>query len=241
MKYNTSDVKKLGTILGVWAHPDDEIFSCAGLMHAACLNGQKVISITATFGDAGESANEEKWPKAQLAEIRKKESENAMEIIGEVEQHWLGYKDGKLKEVDLSKVVNEIHELLAGQKIDTIITFEEQGITGHDDHKTVHKWSKKLADKLVVANILCSVESQEFYESYGKKLHDKHNIYFNIDIPKYVSKNEADICFELSEECKEIKLKALKAHASQTSGLFRDSFGREAVIAMTTCESFIKH
>jgi len=30
-----NDIKMLGTILSVWAHPDDETFSCAGIMAQA--------------------------------------------------------------------------------------------------------------------------------------------------------------------------------------------------------------
>ena len=33
-------VAELGTIMGVWAHPDDEAFLSAGLMRLALENGQ---------------------------------------------------------------------------------------------------------------------------------------------------------------------------------------------------------
>lgn len=239
MLYKQSDVKRLGTVLGVWAHPDDEIFSCAGLMHAACLNGQKVISITATYGDAGESADENKWPKSELSNIRKSESEKAIELIGNVEQHWLGFEDGKLSEVDIDEAINKIYELVSNEKINTIITFEEQGITGHEDHKTVHKWSVHLAKKLGVSRVLCSAESQEFYETHGKKLHEKHNIYFNIDKPNCVCKVDADVCFELPEEFKKVKMAALKAHASQTSKLFSNPDSAKAIAVLAEAECFI--
>jgi LmbE family N-acetylglucosaminyl deacetylase len=239
MLYTQNDVKKLGTILGVWAHPDDEIFSCSGLMHAACLNGQKVISITATYGDAGESADETKWPKKDLGKIRKKESEAALAHIGNVQQHWLGYSDGKLSRVGNDEALDKIINLIKDEKIDTILTFEEQGITGHEDHKTVHRWSVQLAEKLGINNVLCSVETQEFYESHGKELHKKHNIYFNVDKPNCVCRTDADVCFELTEEFRKIKLAALKAHESQTSNLFSSAEGRQAIRALATTECYI--
>ena len=116
MVYSQKDVKSLGTILGIWAHPDDEIFSAAGLMNYACKNEQKIISITATYGDAGETADEEKWPKNKLAQIRKEESDNALKLIGNIEQHWLGFKDGKLQEVDIKEAIEKIKKIYVKYK-----------------------------------------------------------------------------------------------------------------------------
>lgn len=239
MYYSQEDIKKLGTILGVWAHPDDEIFSCAGLMHAAVLNNQNVISVTATYGDAGESADEARWPKSELSKIRKAESEKANEIIGGAEQHWLEYKDGQLKNVKTKEAVDKIISTIGKKKIDTIVTFETEGITGHEDHKTVHKWSLKLAEKIGIKNVLCAVESQEFYDSHGRELDAKHNIYFNIDKPNCVCKSDADVCLELPKEFRLVKHKALQAHASQTSEILASNEGLEAIDAMCECECYV--
>ena len=58
--------------MGVWAHPDDETMSSAGIMLSAIKNGQRVICLTATKGEEG-SQDEKKWPKSKLANIREKE------------------------------------------------------------------------------------------------------------------------------------------------------------------------
>ena len=52
-------MKDLGTILGVWAHPDDEGYLSAGIMAQAMRNGQRVVCVTATRGEA---ADPEQWP-----------------------------------------------------------------------------------------------------------------------------------------------------------------------------------
>jgi LmbE family N-acetylglucosaminyl deacetylase len=239
MHYSQNDVKKLGAILGIWAHPDDEVFSAAGLMNYASKNEQKIISITATYGDAGETADEKKWPKNNLAEIRKIESDNALKIIGNIEQHWLGYKDGKLEEVVEKEAIKKIEMIIKDIKIDTIISFESEGITGHEDHKTVHRWAKQFAEKLGV-KLYCAMEDSEFYENHGKELHEKHNIYFNTEKPNLIHPEEADISLELDENSIETKLKAIKAHASQTAGLFVSDEGIEAVTAMAQFECFVK-
>ena len=52
---------ELGTVLGVWAHPDDETYLSAGLMAQAVRDGDRVVCITATRGEGG-SLDEERWP-----------------------------------------------------------------------------------------------------------------------------------------------------------------------------------
>ena len=41
---------EVGTLLGVWAHPDDEIYLSAGLMAATRAAGHRVVVATATRG-----------------------------------------------------------------------------------------------------------------------------------------------------------------------------------------------
>ena len=59
---------ELGTILGVWAHPDDEAYLSAGLMARAVRNGSRVVCDTATRGE-GESMDEERWPSDRMGEV----------------------------------------------------------------------------------------------------------------------------------------------------------------------------
>ena len=63
------EVSELGTILGVWAHPDDEAYLSAALMAAARRNDQRVYVVTATKGEAG-TWDEERWPTPKMGEIR---------------------------------------------------------------------------------------------------------------------------------------------------------------------------
>ena len=42
------DVTSLGTILGVWAHPDDETYLTGGLMARARTPVERVVCVTAT-------------------------------------------------------------------------------------------------------------------------------------------------------------------------------------------------
>jgi LmbE family N-acetylglucosaminyl deacetylase len=76
-----TDAASLGTILGVWAHPDDDIFLTAGLMATAIRAGNRVVDVTATRGEGG-SMDEERWPPATKAAVRTAELLRSMEILG---------------------------------------------------------------------------------------------------------------------------------------------------------------
>ena len=43
----------IGVVLGVWAHPDDEVYLSAGLMAAVRRAGQRVVVASATNGELG--------------------------------------------------------------------------------------------------------------------------------------------------------------------------------------------
>lgn len=47
------DVKQLGRIMGIWAHPDDETWCAAGLLAMAADNGQDTCCVTITKGELG--------------------------------------------------------------------------------------------------------------------------------------------------------------------------------------------
>src|SRR4249919_3313526 len=101
-----------GTILSVWAHPDDETYLAAGLMVAAVRAGQRVVCVTATRGELG-SPDPERWPPGEvLAAVRTAELERALEHLGVTEHHWLDYPDGGCAEVDESEAVGRLRALL---------------------------------------------------------------------------------------------------------------------------------
>lgn len=241
MLYTQKDVANLGSILGIWAHPDDESWSSAGLMKMAKLNGQKVGLITATNGEAGESADETKWPKERLGEIRKKELEECLCFVGDVEQFWLGYLDSKMVNVSTQNAVDKIVSIIKVFKPDTVITFEPNGITGHDDHKLISEWTNLSVEQSGERiQILHTVESKEKYEQAGKVLDNEFNIFFNIDEPVLVAEKDADVLIRLDGEILECKMCCLKAHASQTALMLSDKNGREALRLFASTECFVK-
>ncbi len=232
----TDDIKKLGTILCVWAHPDDESFSCAGIMAAAIENGQKVACITATKGEAGVQ-DPNRWPADKLAEIREHEMKEAMDLIGCNHHHWLGYHDGHCQEVPKEEAIAKIRQFIKDLKPDTILTFGPDGMTGHPDHQTVSLWAKAAAKDTNI-KVYHAVEEKDRYERYMVEADKKFNIYFNIDKPPVYDEAKCDIAFRLPPPILFKKRLALKAQHSQTERMFKDT-PSDMMNAMIALETFI--
>ena len=94
-----SEIRELGTVLSIWAHPDDEAYLCGGIMAIAAAAGSRVVCVTATRGELGVT-DPMRWPPEQLPAIREAEIAACLEILGVKEHRWLGYPDGGCAEAD---------------------------------------------------------------------------------------------------------------------------------------------
>lgn len=215
------DVKKLGTILGIWAHPDDETYCSGGLIAAAAANEQKVMCIVATKGEKGVQ-DESKWPAAKLADIREKERAEAYEILGVSSYECLNLADGECSKAPDEQEMSKILDAVKVFNPDTIVTFGPDGLTGHTDHQAVSAWATK-AGKTWGVPVYHFVMPNKAYELYhdacveakarGREFDD---MFFNIHQPVVAGKDECDIYLKLSEELWQKKYAALKAMPSQT-------------------------
>lgn len=218
--FTTQDIKKLGTILGVWAHPDDETFCMAGIMMAAVANGQHVACITATRGEKG-SQNPQRWPLETLGKVREQEMEAALKVIGCKHHEWLDYIDGELPQVDTDEAVGKIARIISQVRPDSIFSFGPDGATGHPDHITVSHWTQLAADTAgSTATIYRNVDSREWYERSGYELDKKINIYFNTDQPPLIAEADMDLLYKLPNYICRRKTNALRMQTSQTEIMF---------------------
>lgn len=231
-------IKSLGNILGVWAHPDDESFLSAGLMAMAVKNGQTVACVTATKGEQGVQ-NEAKWPRAKLAEIRAKELDDCFAILGVKYHHWLDYPDGGCAKVNQDEAVQKVLDFIEKYQPNTVITFPPDGITGHDDHKSVSRWSRqaiKLSNKPIT--LLYGINTQEQYDKYFKIVDDKFNLYFNVDKPHLIPEKDCTIFLELPDDLCKVKKEVLAAQPSQTESMY-EVFGEDFWLGALGSEAFI--
>lgn len=218
---SADDIKKLGRIFSVWAHPDDETFTSAGIISTAITNGQAVSCLTATKGEAG-SQDESKWPRLTLGAVRAHELEVAMNIMGCRHYTLLDFPDGGCARVPLDEIVPKLRQMIIDFQPNTILTFGPDGITGHSDHIAVGQWvNEALKDSDLDVSVYHPVEVRWKYDKYMKAMDKKLNIYFNIDEPPIKDPEECNIYYELAPEVRAKKSQALAAMPSQTETLLK--------------------
>jgi LmbE family N-acetylglucosaminyl deacetylase len=224
----------LGTIFGVWGHPDDESYLCAGVMARAVRAGDRVVCVTATRGELG-SPDEERWPSgAPLAAVRTAEMEAALAHLGVTEHHWLDYPDGGCASVDQDEAVRRVTELMAEVQPDTVLTFGPDGMTGHDDHKAVSRWATEAFARVgrPGARILYATNTPEWLARFRARL-DEQNVFMGAE-PPCTPADELVIDLTLTGEALETKLAAMRSMTSQVEPLIQalgEEFFREGMAA----------
>lgn len=122
------------SLLLAFPHPDDESFTCGGVVPKYTDLGWNVHYLCATRGEIG-NRGPYRETKEPLGAIRERELGHACEILGISHCEFLGYKDGSLAKTPAGELEDELYKHLMSIKPDTVITFEPQGISNHPDHK----------------------------------------------------------------------------------------------------------
>jgi LmbE family N-acetylglucosaminyl deacetylase len=229
-------LKDLGTILGIWAHPDDETYLSAGIMANAVRAGSRVFCVTATRGEGG-SFDEELWPAATMGQVREQELARSFSILGVTEHEFLDLPD-----IDMDTPLPEsgsarVHELIEQVRPDTVLTFGPDGMTGHVGHMSVSTWATEGFRRAAPSG------SRLYYAVYTKEWADeivpKLNQFgvFRPGTPPVVAREDLAIAFELSDELLELKMKAIREHVSQIEPM-AELFGDPFLTRMMHEESF---
>ena len=228
-----TDISALGTIMGIWAHPDDEAYLSGGLMALARANGQRVVCVTATRGELG-TTDPVAWPPERLAAERTRELADCLAVLGVLEHHWLDYRDGGCAAADAPTAIRRLAELVAQIRPDTVLTFGPDGLTGHPDHRAVSAWTgAAFAAAAPGARLLHATIAQR-----RAVPGDELGVY----PPGYpVRTPDADLAVDLVLEpaVAALKAKALAAQATQTGGLIA-TLGLDAYTAWVAEESFVE-
>ncbi|MGH7158279.1 MAG: PIG-L deacetylase family protein [Candidatus Saccharimonadales bacterium] len=237
-----ADVKRLGAVLAVWAHPDDETFVAGGLLAAAVQNGQRVVCVTATRGEKGQTPDESRWPSARIGDIRAKELAAALQLLGITEHHWLGYRDGHCATADHAAAAEKIAKLINTVRPKSIVTFGSDGLTGHPDHQTVSKWVDTAVRRTAPQPaVFHAVYEPKQYEQFLVPLDKQINLFFSIDKPPLEAAEDCAIALELPAPLLRQKLRALAAMPSQMERVLRavpqadqeGAFGQECFVRAT--------
>ena len=230
------DVKLLGTILGVWAHPDDEAYLSAGVMAMAARAGSRVVCVTATRGELG-SPDVERWPLETLPDLREREMAASLDVLGVREHHWLGYPDGACTHIPESDAVSRLVEIMGDVRPDTVLTFGPDGMTGHLDHQTVCDWTTKAFGDAAPsgARLFYATKTAEFDDRFASL--EAHRQAFGEGPPR-TPESDTDLGFRLADDILDLKIAALRAQVSQVT-LLREAMGADVYRDWVADEWFV--
>jgi LmbE family N-acetylglucosaminyl deacetylase len=204
------------TLVGVWAHPDDEAYLSAGLMAQFVRRGGRVVVITATRGELG-TEDPHGWPPHRLAHQRERELRASLSVLGIREVHVLGLPDGGCARLAGTGLI-AAH--LRRARPDLIVTFGPDGLTGHSDHRAVSRWTTAArAAVCPEADLWYTTVTDDFHDEWGTV--NEAARFFYPDQPDTPRTPIAELVHhaELSDELVDLKFAALAAHATQTADL----------------------
>lgn len=222
-------------LLLIFAHPDDESFSCGGTVAKYVKAGWDVHLLCATRGERGETGPFGTLDPKALGVIRQKEVQQAANLLGIHTVSFLDYIDGTLAARTPGDIEDFVYRKMLETIPDAVITFDTTGVSNHPDHiklcySTTYAFQKYAAwvidqledradkneDILPKLYYVCMPESIATYlkkqKNIPKELFNKpwigtpdERITTVIDIGKFAG----------------VKKKALAAHVSQQSDVNR--------------------
>jgi LmbE family N-acetylglucosaminyl deacetylase len=224
-----AQVRGLGAIACVFAHPDDEAYLAGGLMAAARMLGQRVRCLTATAGEAGGDGP-----------ARRRELAEALSALGVDDHHVLDLPDGGCHRVGAAEAMAGIAARLVAFAPDTIVTFDGDGHTGHPDHVAVGRWTVEVAQRcLPRARVLRTAWSAASQALEPDAL-DHDAVFGSSALPRLVEDDQVAVELWLQGELLDRKVAALDAHASQTAPL-KAQVGAAPFRRWASLESFTEH
>ena len=232
---DASDALALGTVLGVWAHPDDEAYLSAGLMALAREAGSRVVCVTATRGEHG-ADDPQRFPPAMLAEMRERELEACLAELGVTEHRFLGLEDGTLATLDPEPHVTRLHRMIAWFRPDTIVTFGPDGMTGHPDHRTVSSWTTDAWRRSGCTGRLLYATTTGAFADENADLHERLPV-FGPGLPLHTPEDELALTVEIDPDHLRTKARALRAQTSQVEPVIA-AFGDDRFDAWYRRETF---
>lgn len=137
-------------MLGLFAHPDDEAFTCAGTLARIAARGGFVQLVCATRGELGEIGDPALATAETLGEVRAEELREACRQIGIGEPVFLGYRDSgmagtpgnddprSLHRAGCDRVTADATAAIRRYRPQVVLTFDPEGGYGHPDHIAIH-------------------------------------------------------------------------------------------------------
>lgn len=198
---DAEELHRLGSVVAVGAHPDDETFGLGAIIATLVDRGTKVGLVCLT---RGESSTLGAGP--DLAERRLDELACATEILGIGDLVVGDHPDGGLAGVGPDRLAGEV-VAFAGTT-GALLTFDEGGITGHPDHQSATRATLIAARRLsipVAAWAIPTPVAEALRREFGAQFVGREP-------------EELDMVMEVDRTR---QLEAIECHASQTNAVPR--------------------
>jgi LmbE family N-acetylglucosaminyl deacetylase len=136
------------TLLGIFAHPDDELM-CGGTIAHYAAQDVRIVIACATRGEAGQISEAHLATRETIAEARSAELIAAARALGVSDVRFLGFRDSgmagtpenddpaSLHRTDPTEATGRAIALIRDVKPDVVITHDPTGGYGHPDHIAV--------------------------------------------------------------------------------------------------------
>ncbi len=204
-----SDLYVPETAMVVAAHPDDIEFTCAGTLARWAQAGARLCYVLCTSGESG--IDDLSVSRERAAEIRESEQRVAAEVVGAADLVFLRLPDGLLEPtLDLrKKLVREIRRfrpevLICG---DPTLVWMGSTFLNHPDHRAAAFASLDAAWPAAGQASLFPELSEEGLEAFRPR---------KIYVTGWTQPG-ADLFVDIGETI-DVKIAALRSHASQMSG-----------------------
>jgi LmbE family N-acetylglucosaminyl deacetylase len=145
---------RIGTVLFVYAHPDDESFVSGTPLRLAAA-GHRTALLTLTRGDAGlwHGRAPGSWTGPELAAERAGEWAEAVRTIGYGWSRLLRYPDGRLADAPPEVVTADIVAAIRETRADAVVTFGPEGAgSEHPDHRAASFFTARAFARAALAD-----------------------------------------------------------------------------------------
>lgn len=135
-------------MLGVFAHPDDEVFCAGGMLAQWAEAGHETMIVSATRGEAGQIQEAHAATRRTLGTVREEELRAACAQLGVQRVECLDYRDGMLQEVDEELLARDIAAYIREFEPEMVVTFGPDGGYGHPDHIAISKATTRACQQI---------------------------------------------------------------------------------------------
>jgi len=172
------------TVLGIFAHPDDEAFGSGGTLAELVQKGHRVTTVCATNGDVGEISDPALATPENLWQVRQGELRDAMAVTGISDVRFLGYRDSGMDgtpdndnpasmfRADAAKVDAQISAVMEELTPDIVITHDPTGGYGHPDHVTVYQRTTAVVESMTMNRPLWTTFAPQRLASLTRRCSD---------------------------------------------------------------------